>query len=159
MKTAIVYYSYEENCACVAEILKGLLNADLYRIETLDTKRRSGLAKYAWGGSQVVMGKKPAIKPLAFDASAYEQIVLGTPVWAGSPSPPLVSFLSQNKIEGKRAALFICHAGGPGKAMEKLEGLIPGNSVISKLALVKPGAHQAGLTEKLSEWVKSFAIQ
>jgi flavodoxin len=118
MKTAVVYYSYEGNSVLVAEALKGRLQADLFRIETRDEKKRGGLAKYIWGGRQVFSHARPDLKPLALKPEDYDLIVIGGPVWAGSPAPALVSWLDTAKLKGKRIAFFLCHLGGKGKAME-----------------------------------------
>jgi flavodoxin len=158
MKTAVVYYSYEGNCAFIAKQIKSRLDADLVALETVDEKKRTGLAKYAWGGSQVFMGKKPALKPRDFDPAVYDLIVLGTPVWAGSPSPAMASFLSDTKITGKRIALFVCHAGGKGRALEKFEALLPGNAVTGRIDFVNPArADPEELLKKIDGWVKTIA--
>jgi flavodoxin len=157
MKTAVVYYSYEGNCAFIAGQIKSRLGAELVALETVDKKKRTGLAKYAWGGSQVFMHKKPALKPCNFDPGAYDLIVLGTPVWAGSPSPAIASFLSSVKITGKRIALFVCHAGGKGKALEKFEALLPGNVVAGRIDFVNPARGDSGeLLKNLDGWVKTI---
>jgi flavodoxin len=155
MKTAVIYYSYNGNSAQVAEILKAELNADIFRIETLDSKKRKGLSLMFWGGGQVVMGKKPPLKPLSVDISAYDLVILGTPVWASSPTPALVSFLSKNSIAGKKIALFCCHAGGMDKALDKLKALLSGNTVIGEIDFKNVAKMDRGeLKQKISEWVK-----
>ncbi|MDR2134951.1 MAG: flavodoxin [Treponema sp.] len=157
MKTAVVYYSFDGNCALVAKRLGSLLNADIVALETADEKKRTGFAKYAWGGSQVIMRKKPALRPYSFDPAAYDLIILGTPVWAGSPSPAIASFLSQTKITGKRIALFVCHAGGRGKAMEKFEAMLPGNVIAGKIDFINPARGDPEETlKKTAEWVKTI---
>ncbi|MDR0583920.1 MAG: flavodoxin [Treponema sp.] len=154
MKTAVVYYSCDGNCALVAEQIKALLNADLIRLQTKNEKKRSGFAKYFWGGSQVVMHKKPALKPYVFDAAAYDLIIIGAPVWAASPAPPLETFLSETKISGKKLALFLCHAGGKGKAMDKLKLLLAGNTVATETDFVNPAGDIQELKRKIEEWLK-----
>ena len=157
MKAAVIYYSYEGNSVLVADALRDALGADVFRIKTVDKKKRTGLAKYAWGGGQAVMGKKPAIEPLSVDINAYDLIILGMPVWAGSPAPPIVSFLSGNKITGKKIALFCCYSGGKGKAFEKLKALLPGNTIVSEIDIKDPAKmDSAELKQKISEWVKTL---
>jgi flavodoxin len=161
MKTAVVFYSYDGNCAFVAEELKARLNAELVRLYTKDEKRREGFAKYAWGGSQVLMRKKPALKPYAFDAAAYDLIIIGAPVWAGSPAPPVRTFLSDAKISGKKIAFFLCHAGGRGKAMDKLREMLAGNTIAAETDFTNPGS--AGNTDaakqRITQWVESMGAQ
>jgi len=159
MKTAVIYYSYEGNSILVADALKDALGADLFRIKTVDKKKRSGLAVYAWGGGQVVMGKKPPIEPLSADINAYDLIILGTPVWAGSPAPALISYLSGNKITGKKIALFCCHGGGKRKAFEKFRALLPGNTIVGEIDFRNPSKMDgAELKQKISGWVKTISV-
>ncbi|MDR1575259.1 MAG: flavodoxin [Treponema sp.] len=157
MKTAVVYYSFDGNCALVAEQIKAILNADLIRLQTKDEKKRGGFAKYFWGGAQVVMRKKPALKPYDFDAAAYDLIIIGAPVWAGSPAPPLETFLSAAKISGKKLALFLCHAGGRGKAMDKLKLLLAGNTIAAETDFINPAGNTGELKRKVEEWLKPLA--
>jgi flavodoxin len=154
MKTAVVYYSYDGNCAHIAEQLKARLDADLIPLKTADEKKRTGFAKYAWGGAQVFMKKKPALKPCRFDAASYDLIILGAPVWAASPAPPLGTFLSEANISGKRIALFCCHMGGMGKALEKMKSLAPGNTIVGEIDFINPSTGDAEeVTRRLTEWI------
>jgi len=158
LKTAVIYYSHDGNCALVAEILKAELNADVFRVETLDDKKRKGLSLMFWGGSQVFRGIKPPLKPLSVGINAYDPIILGTPVWAGSPTPAIASFISNNSITGKKIALFCCHGGGKGKALDKLKALLSGNTFIGEIDFVYPAkADKTAVKQKLSEWAKTLS--
>jgi flavodoxin len=156
MKTAVVYYSFEGNCAFAAQVLQKALDAALFEIKTLDTKKRKGLFKYLWGGKQVMMGVKPEIGKLAFDPASYDLIILGTPVWAGSPAPAMVSFLEAHPIGEKRTALYVCHAGGKGRALEKFRALLPGAALTGELDLVNPAAKPEPARQALEAWAKSL---
>ena len=157
MKTAVVYYSCDGNCAFMAEQIKGQLNADLIRLETADEKKRGGFAKYFFGGFQAMTGKKPALKPYNFDPAAYDMIILGTPVWAGSPAPAMRSFLSQTKISGKKLALFICYGGGKGKVMDKLRALVQGNTIVSEADFIEPARNNPEEQKKrITDWAKTI---
>jgi flavodoxin len=158
MKTAVIYYSYDGNSILVAEALKGPLEADLFRIETQDEKHRNGLAKYIWGGRQVFSHAKPALKPLAFKPEDYDLIVIGGPVWSGSPAPALVSWLEAAALKDKKIALFLCHGGGKGKALDQLKALLPGNTIAGELDFVKL-KKQAGNGElelRIADWVRTL---
>ena len=157
MKTAVIFYSFEGHTARIADAVKTAANADVFEIKTTDTKKRTGFLKYLWGGGQAVRGKKPPIFPLQFDPGAYELIILGTPVWAGSPAPALVSFLDKTTIKGKKIALFCCHGGGMGKAFEKLKVLLAGNTIAGEIDFQFPSNDDsAALKQKISEWVKKI---
>ena len=157
MKIAVVYYSYDENCAFVAEQINACQNADITRLKMRDGKRRSGSAKFFWGGSMVMFKKKPPLESYNFDPSAYDLIILGSPVWAGSPAPPLRTFLSNTKIEGKKIALFVCHAGGPGNALKKFEAMLPGNEIVSQIDFQSPAKETPeDVKQRISGWIKSI---
>ena len=158
MKTAVVFYSLDGNCALVAQEIKAQLNADLIRLETKDEKRRSGLAKFFWGGSMVFMHKKPPLKPFTFDPSAYDLIIIGTPVWASTPAPPVQTFIAEAGITGKKIALFVCHMGGKKDALEKFKALLAGNEIIAETDFVKPASGDIeAVKQQVAHWLNGFA--
>ncbi|MDR2500391.1 MAG: NAD(P)H-dependent oxidoreductase [Treponema sp.] len=156
MKILIVYYSLDGNCAFTAEELRKALNASVLRLETLEEKKRTGLAKYFWGGRQILTHAKPPLKPYAVDLDAYELIIIGSPVWAGAPAPALGSFLDQTKIQDKKIALFCCHR-GPKHCLEKMKRLLPGNTVVGELDLVDPATrNRPRAAERIQEWARNL---
>jgi flavodoxin len=157
MKTAVVYYSLDGNCAFVAKKIKALLNADLIQLYTQDEKKRGKMGKFLWGGGMVFRGIKPPLKPYTFDSSAYDLIVIGVPVWAGNPAPPIQTFLSGAGIAGKKIALFVCHGGGKGKSLEKLKAMIADNDIIAEADFINPAA-AAGeeINRQIEEWAKKL---
>jgi flavodoxin len=158
MKTAVVYYTLDGNCAIVAQEIKSKLNADLIRLQTQDEKKRSMIGKLFWGGGMVFFGKKPPLKPYTFDPSAYELIIIGAPVWAGSPAPPILTFLSEAAITGKKIALFVCHGGGKGKSLEKFKAWLTGNDIIAEADFINPSRGNSDeVGQQIAEWVKGFS--
>jgi flavodoxin len=158
MKTAVVFYTFDGNCALVAEQINAQLSADFIRLKTEDEKKRRGFAKFFWGGGMVFLHKKPPLKPYTFDPSAYDLIIIGAPVWAGSPAPPIQTFLSQTVISGKKIALFVCHGGGKGKSLEKLKALLPGNEIAAEADFIEPArGDREELKRKVAEWVGRLA--
>jgi flavodoxin len=155
MKTLIVYYSYDGNCAMVAGRLAAALGAETLRLETEDGRRRAGLAKYVWGGKMVVSHTHPALKPYAVKPEDYDLVVVGFPVWAGSPAPPILSFLSETKLAGKRTALFCCHGGGKGRALQKAGALLEGSTLAGEADFVNPSRGDPEKTAaRIDEWAK-----
>ena len=156
MKTAVVFYSYDGNSKFAARQIGSLLKADVVQAEPVNEKRRPKFAMFFHGGGQVIFNRKPALKPYSFDAETCDLIILGTPVWADSPSPAIKSFLSQAKLSGKKLALFVCHAGGPGNAMNKLKAELKNNTIVSEIALNNPAKDAEKAKEQIEEWVKTL---
>jgi len=156
MKTAVVFYTLNGNCAFAAQEIKSQLNADLLRLHTKDEKKRGSAGSMIWGCSMVFFHKKPPLKPYDFDASAYDLIILGAPVWAGSPAPPVRTFISEAGIKGKKIALFVCHAGGKGKSLEKLRALLDGNEIVSEIDFRNAVKNSGDMDKQVAEWIKGF---
>jgi flavodoxin len=156
MKTAVVFYSFDGNCVFVAEQLKERLNADLVQLQMEDEKKRKGFAKFLWGGGMVFSKKNPPLKPYTFDPAAYDLIIIGVPVWAGSPAPPVRTFLSETSISGKKIALFVSHGGGKGGALKKLKALLPGNEIIAEKDFRVPLNDKKETEFQIINWLKKF---
>jgi flavodoxin len=156
MKTAVVFYSLDGNCAFVAEEIKSLINADLIQLQLQDEKKRRGFMKILWGGSMVFKHKKPPLKPYTFDSAAYDLIVIGVPVWAGSPAPPIQTFFSETGISGKKIALFVCHGGGKGNALDIFRASLAGNEIITEADFVNARKNRSEVKQQIANWVKEF---
>jgi flavodoxin len=157
MKTLVIYYSFEGNSALVAEQIRAAAGADIIRLEMQDDKKRTGLAKYLWGIKLASANRKVALKPFSVNLDDYKTIIMGGPVWAGSPAPALKAFLEQADIKGKKLAFFLCHKGGKGQAPKKLKHLLPGNEIIGEIDFVQPSKQESrDLAEKVAAWVKTL---
>jgi flavodoxin len=156
VKTAVIYYSYEGNCAMIAECVKAALDADLVPLIPVDEKRRKGLAKYFWGGKQVLMSEKPPLWPYSLDTDLYDLIIIGTPVWAGTFTPALASFFAETKITNKKVALFCCHRGGKGRVFEKMKNALPGNTFLGEADFISPLKHEKSARDKLAQWLQTL---
>ena len=139
MKTAVVFYSMSGNTKYAAEEIAKALGADLIALVPKKTYPDSGFKKFFWGGKSAVMGEKPKLEPYVFDAAAYDLIILGAPVWAGTFAPPLRTFIHEQRdaLQGKRLAAFFCCSGGPGKVLEKLRAYLNGQPE-RELILIDP---------------------
>lgn len=157
MKTAVIFYSLDGNCALVAEEIKSQLNADLVRLNVKGEKNKGRLSKLIWSFGLMFSRKNPPLLPYTFDPSAYDLIVIGAPVWGGSPASPVKTFISDAAITGKKIALFVCHAGGMEDALNKLKALLAGNEIRGERDFKSPlksGSEE--IKNQVADWVKGF---
>ena len=157
MKTAVVYYSLDGNGAFVAKEIISLLNADLIRLHTADEKPRKGPAKFFWGCKLMFSKKNPPLKPYSFNPAAYDMVIIGAPVWAASPAPPVRTFLAEAGIAGKKVALFVTHGGSMGKALEKFHALLAGNDIVAEADFKDPAKNSEEAKGQIADWVKAFS--
>ena len=141
MKKIIVYYSMSGNTQYAAEKIAEATGADVLRIAPDKAYPDKGAKKFLWGGKSAVFGDKPKLLPYEFKAEEYDLVILGTPVWASNITPPLRTFVCDNKgsLQNKRIAVFTCYSGGGAeKAIEKLRKLLDIQSYEAELILIDP---------------------
>jgi flavodoxin len=157
MKTLVVYFSYSGNSGLVAGVLRDALAAETLELKLSDDKERKGLAKYVWGGKMAFSHARPSLKPYQAAWEDYDLIVIGGPVWAGSLSPALSTFLTETKIAGKKIALFCCYGGGKGRFFDQLKALLPGNTFVGEGEFNVPsGPKRVEALEKVRAWAKTI---
>ena len=123
MKIGIVYYSRTGNTRQVAKILEEKLkekNAEVDLIEIEQVKRPG----FFTAGSAATKQLELPIKNTDFNMQKYDVIVIGTPTWAGKPSPFAKSFMNKaENIQGKKVAVFGTGM-SPINAREKFKDII-----------------------------------
>ena len=154
MKTIVVYYSLEGNTEFAAKRIAELLGADLLRIEPEKAYPDKGFRKFFWGGKSAVMADTPRLQPYSFDSPAYDRVIIGFPVWASRPAPPIRTFIRDNDLSAKRLAAFACQSGsGAEKAFDKIDEALGAEKLGEKLVLIDPKARP---DEKNEAKIKSF---
>ena len=141
MDTAVVYYSMSGNTAFAAQKIARELGADLIELVPVKQYPDKGIRKFLWGGKSAVMAETPPLLPYEFDGDKYGQVIFGFPVWAGNVTPPLRTFIRDNReaLKGKRAAAFACQSGsGAEKAFGKLAACLGLEALAARLVLIDP---------------------
>ncbi|MFB0526617.1 MAG: flavodoxin family protein, partial [bacterium] len=123
METLIIYYSRTGKTRFLAEKLQQQLGGDL--LEIRDLKKRKGPFGFLRGVWDALLGLNTEVAPSGFDMSKYEVIILGTPVWAFSPTPALNTFLQTCNLMNKKVILFVTSRGvGYRRALDILKGKV-----------------------------------
>ncbi|SES91453.1 flavodoxin family protein [Anaerobranca gottschalkii] len=159
LKTLVIFYSFEGNTKFIAQTIAEKLGADILELKPEEEIKTKGFMKYVWGGSQVVMGKMPKLKPFDKDPQDYDLLIIGTPVWAWTYTPPLNTFFNTTKIVGKKIALFSCHGGQNAKTFEKMEKALQGNEIIARQDFFEPLRDKEGNRKKVLSWIDAIINQ
>lgn len=143
MKTVVIYFSLEGNTQYVADKIAECIGADTLRLEPIKDYPTGKISKFFWGGKSVVFGEKPKLVSYDFIASKYDRVIIGTPIWAGSFTPPIKTFIEDNDLSHKKIALYACHSGGGAeKCFNKLKKELGTVDVVATLELMNPGHNQ-----------------
>lgn len=119
MKRAIIYYSLSNNTKTTAEYLSEKLAADIYEIDFVKPLPQSKAGQMLEGGRQVTFGVKPEIKGVPQDYSQYDEIIIGTPIWAGKCASPFNTLMEDKELCDKVTAVFTYSGGGDNDACIK----------------------------------------
>lgn len=157
MKTAIVYYSMHGNVRYVSEKVAKELGADLIELKPVKAYPDKGAMQFLWGGSAVTFKKKPDLEPYSFKAADYDLVIIGTPVWAGSFTPPLRTFFENNDLTGKKIAVIATSGGGDSaKCLQAIREATKADSLAATLSLVDPKDKPSDNVEKeISQFIEA----
>lgn len=157
MKILVVYYSLTGNTKLIAQAIASELRADILEIKTEeDLIKKKRFFKYFWGGKKVVMRECPKINKINKPSNDYDLIFLGTPVWAFSFTPPIRTFLKENKISGKKIVLFCCHGGRKSKVFDNLRKELAGNKFLGEKDFLEPKNEVEKNIKEAQNWAKEI---
>lgn len=149
MKTLVVYYTKTGNSKFAAETIAAEVGADLE--EVVDLKNRKGRLAFLSAGRDAMQGKLTEIAETKRNTLDYDLIVIAQPVWAGSPTPAIRTYLKKNDLSGKKVALFF--SDGSYKAVEKTKAILPNSTFVGELALpAKEFENREEAQKKIVEW-------
>lgn len=111
-RIAVVYFTKSGNTQSLAEAVRAMTGADLYRIETIEPYPDS------YGPATEVVKDElerkiiRPIKPLAVNLALYDVIVLATPTWWHHVAMPLQTWIKSVDLSGKQILTANTHGGG-----------------------------------------------
>lgn len=156
----IAYYSLEGNTKCIADSMAQIFKADVEEIKTIGPIDAHRFMDHYWGGDRENPPEEIEIVKPERDPSAYDLIIIGTPVWAWAPAPPVHTFIKKLNMKGKKVAIYACSEGEPGKTFEKMRRILKGNSIISEREFINPRKDMDGTCSlKAQDWARSLARQ
>lgn len=139
MKAAMIYYSLEGNMDYLAEQSAQMDTVECIKLVPSKEYPTGKFSKFLWGGKSVTFGEKPKLLNDRIDLSQYDLLILGTPIWASTFTPPLNTFLHEYHFTGKKIILLATHAGGGGaKAFAKMKELLSGNEILAAIDFRSP---------------------
>lgn len=120
MKLGIIYHSETGNTRHVAQHLASVCDSQL--IEVFDRSSYSALTRFLLRCKRARSEDTVPIEPSSMDASGYDLLVFGSPVWAFKPTPAIhAAILALKGCTGKKAVVYCTHGGRPGQSEETLK--------------------------------------
>jgi flavodoxin len=155
MKTLVVYYSRDGSTRKVAEELKGLLSADVEEIT--EPKGRGGPMGWIRSGQEGAKGTVVPINPTKTDPSAYDVVIIGTPIWAWNVSSPIRSYMVEAKAKLPKVAFYCCMDSKPGETLGVMETLA-GKAPVAKAEFISKEVKEGVFKEKAKAFAESIRV-
>ncbi|HXJ01875.1 MAG TPA: hypothetical protein VNH44_11665 [Micropepsaceae bacterium] len=139
MRCLIAYYSLTGTTRKLAERASKEIGADLAEVRA--QRYRPGFFVFIRGSSDSWKGRLPAIEVNGPAPDNYDLVLTMAPVWAGHASPPIRSYLAQNRDKFKKAAFVLTCGNRCGPAafeeMTELSGATPEISLLLREREIK----------------------
>ena len=156
-KVLVAYFSFTSNTKAYAEKIAEITGGDLYEIvpevaygsensNYYDQSTRAYKEQYNSGGEQ-----RPAIKETLENASQYDIVFLGSPIWYGKSPRVILTFLDKYSFKGKTIIPFVTSgSSGISSVNSELSSTYPDINW-------KEGRRLNGVSDAdLRTWVQSF---
>ena len=140
MATLIMYYSQGGTTETVAKTLAKNLNCSLIKIH--DLKNREGFKNKLFASINAFRESKTDIYPAHVDLTDFDTIYIGTPTWAGNPTPAIITIIDRCNFTGKDVILFATMDNNRGESnIERLEEKVKmrGARVIESFTIATKG--------------------
>ncbi|HMK95700.1 MAG TPA: flavodoxin [Candidatus Limnocylindrales bacterium] len=154
MKSLVVFYTRNGNARFVAQTVAAEIGADIE--EVIDLKKRSGILGFVRGGRDAQRGKGTEIAPTQKSPADYELIIVGTPIWAGRPTPAITTYLRNNSLSGKKVAVFFVQGGKRTQGIEQIKALIPDSTYLGEISIVSALKNKEETEKQITEWCKTL---
>ena len=149
----VVYYSRSGGTRIIAEEITSTLKADIEEIE--DTVGRSGPIGWLRAGKDAGERNLTKLKPLRYDPADYDLVVVGSPVWNGTVSTPIRTYLTEQRDRIKTTAFWVSGFKTDNNAITEMTEIINGEPVAVLRLLgkeeVQAGQYRENLDAFLSE--------
>jgi len=111
-KMLVLYYSQTSNTKAVAQEIANRTGADLDEIIPVELYDGDFQATIERGKKELDEGTFPEIQPLKVDVNKYDVIFIGYPIWFGTYAPPVITFLNNVDLSGKKIVPFCTFGSG-----------------------------------------------
>jgi flavodoxin len=151
MKLLVVFYSRTGTTKRVGEAISQALNCDSE--ELIDEKKRSGPLGFVRSIRDARAKSLTTLAELKHDPASYDLVITGTPVWGGTMSSAVRTYIINNKAKFKRVAFFCTQGGAKNYPLfDEMEALCEQRPV-STLTIRQREAKAEGSQEKIRQFV------
>ena len=152
METLVIYFSQKGKTKEAARRIAQLSGADLAEIKTHKSYRMSYRKTVFTSLKEILLNERPELDMEIPDISAYDKILIGSPIWCGTFPNAVFSFLDKVNLNGKKAAIFATSgATEPQKIAVKIK-----KKYSAKWC--RPFNANHATDENITDWLKQYVL-
>jgi flavodoxin len=155
-KVLIAYYSQSGSTRAVAEQIQARFGGDLFEIQTAIPYPASEMETIELVDSLRNEGIRPELAALVPNMGDYDVVFVGTPIWFGTASLPVFSFVEAHDFTGKTVVPFYtCGRGDVGTYVEDITPFLNGATILAPIGNNRTereaGTHTAKVAAELDQ--------
>lgn len=159
MKTIVIYYGYGNHTRMIAERIKKTLECDILEIKPKVPYSNDYQTVVDNTTDNLQTKETPEIEDIKTNLDDYDRVILGTPVWWYTITPPIRTFLTKYDLNGKTVIPFVTNAGWLGSTFEEIKELCKGN--VENEISIKFGADYSEnklvtSDSEIEDWIQSL---
>ena len=156
MKSIIIYYSYGGNTRTIAEAIHEQKGYDMVEIKPVIPYTNDYQKLVDEEENKMHQEEMVEIEPININLSDCDTIILGTPVWWYTMTPPVRSFLKNNDLTDKTIIPFATNGGWLGRAFDDIKKYAP-NSKVENAMNIKFNEHTLETSHSIiNNWISSL---
>lgn len=157
MKTIVVYYSYGNHTKMIAQDIQKKLQCDILEIKPKDAYSSDYQTVVDETEDNLESKKTPKLEDITVSFSEYDTVIIGTPVWWYTITPPIRTFLKENDFKNKKVYAFATNAGWLGSTFDEIKSFV-GDSLQSTLSIQYTTNHDDNelvtSREEIDKWIQ-----
>jgi flavodoxin len=154
----VVFFSYTGNTRTVANYIHQMLGGDIFELVPENPYTKSWPELIGIARNELVNKYLPPLKEDLTNATLYDMIFIGSPIWWAEMASPVQTFLSKNNIEGKTIYPFCAHrGGGPNEFPKQIRESQPGSYVMKEFDIAHD--EMATAEAKVAVWLQSHGLK
>lgn len=150
-KILIVFFSRTGSTRKVAEAIHRKTGGEVIELTTQRYAR--GVRGYFQATLDAALGRAVPIKSKQANASSYDWVIIGSPIWDTSLSTPVLTYMSHGLPQAKHVAFFLtCGKTGAHQVFKQMENLYKKHPQVT-LHMTASEIHSKNFTAKLEHFV------
>lgn len=148
-----VGYIEKGNTEVIAEYIKDIINADLFKVEGIQGYSADYQTCIEEAKIRQQKNERPELKEYISDISKYDVIYIGAPVYWGIMPQEMITLLEKLDFTGKIVRVFTTHEGsGLGSIPEQVKKVCKGATVLADSIAIR-GTTVKSARNKIENWL------